>query len=269
MAVLVSDQHIGCRLGLCPAEGVPMDDGGLYTPSKAQKVVWEWWKEFGAWIKKNTAGEPYYLINNGDALEGVHHGSVTQWSQNMEDQRRAALTILRPMVRAASGYYHIRGTEAHVGKSGQDEESIAKDLGAIPNDDGQHARWNLWLRLGRYLLHFTHHIGTVHSPMSEATAVHGELIHSFVEAGRWGDEPPDLIARSHRHRHYEVRFATDKGYAVGVVSPAWQLKTPFVHKMSGARMTQPQFGGVLIVAGEDQLYTKAFVKRIDRDREEG
>ena len=38
--VVVSDIHCGCRLGLCPKEGVALDDGGLYMPSRIQKKVW-------------------------------------------------------------------------------------------------------------------------------------------------------------------------------------------------------------------------------------
>ena len=265
--MLVSDTHIGCRLGLCPEKGVPLDEG-FYHPSRAQKIVWKWWEEFWRWVEHTTNGEPYSVVFNGDALDGVHHSSVTQWSHNMEDQRRAAQMVLGPIAKKAARYYHIRGTEAHVGKSGQDEEALGKALGAIPNEDGQHARWDLWLRSGPYLGHYTHHIAGVHSPMSEATGIHAELVQAFVEAGRWGDEPPDYVARSHRHRQYEVRFATQKGYALGVISPAWQLKTPFTHKITGARMTQPQFGGVILVAGDDQLYTKSFVRRIARSREE-
>lgn len=274
--IVVSDTHCGCRLGLCPPDGVALDDGGTYLPSNLQLKVWSMWREFwDDWVPRVTKGEPYDLVFNGDGLDGVHHGSTTQVSHNMEDQQAIALACLMDPVakckQSGGRYYHIRGTEAHVGKSAVEEERLAKALGAVPNDEGQHARWELWKRIGAgkgHLCHFLHHIGSTGSSAYESTAVHKELVESFVEAGRWGDEPPQVIVRSHRHRHYEVRIAVGQGYGISTVTPAWQLKTPFVYRIPGARLAQPQFGGVLIRAGdEDGLYTRFKVWRLDRPRE--
>ena len=38
---VVSDLHCGSTLGLCPPEGVQLDDGGQYLPSAAQKALWD------------------------------------------------------------------------------------------------------------------------------------------------------------------------------------------------------------------------------------
>ncbi len=274
--IVVSDTHCGCRLGLCPPGGVSLDDGGTYFPSPLQRKVWFMWREFwDEWVPRVTKGEPWDFVFNGDAIDGVHHGSTTQISHNLGDQRGIALACLRDPVAAckASGglYYHIRGTEAHVGKSAADEEGLAKDLGAVPNEEGQYARWELWKRIGKgkgHLCHFLHHIGSTGSSAYESTAVHKELVEAFVEAGRWGDEPPQVIVRSHRHRHYEVRFAVGAGYGISTVTPAWQLKTPFVYRIPGARMAQPQMGGVLIRAGDEELHSRFFVKRLERPKED-
>lgn len=267
--VVISDPHCGCRLGLCPPEGIELDDGGHYKPSALQLKVWAHWREFwDEWVPQVTHGEPFALVLNGDAVEGVHHGSVTQISHNLTDQARLAEAVLGPVARAArGGYYHVRGTEAHVGASAQNEERLAASLGAIPNDVGQHAHWDLWKRLGSGLIHFNHHIGTTGSSAYEATAVGKELVEAFVEAGRWGDEVPQVVVRSHRHRYMEVRMATDKGYGISLVTPGWQLKTPFAHKIPGARVSQPQIGGVIVRVGDEELHTRAFVRRIERPRE--
>jgi hypothetical protein len=162
--VVVSDTHIGCRLGLLPPEGVTLDDGGRYMPSTLQSSLWEYWRIFwDEFVPAATHGEPYTVVFNGDALDGVHHRSVTQWSHNLEDQRRVGERVLAPIVEKAERYYHIRGTEAHVGSSAQDEESLARSLGAIPNDEGQHARYELWIEMNKCLGHFLHHIGTTGS----------------------------------------------------------------------------------------------------------
>jgi hypothetical protein len=216
-------------------------------------------------VPEVTHGEPFAVCCNGDCLDGVHHNSVTQWTHNLTYQRRAAVKILRPVVAACEGrYYHIRGTEAHAGKSGQDEEAIAEQLGAVPNEHGQYARYELWIRIGRGLAHITHHIGTAGSMHYESTALMRELTEAYVEAGRWNNEAPDWVVRSHRHRNTEVRVQTHKGFATCCVTAGWQLKTPFAYKIAGARQAQPQIGATLLRCGDADLFTRHRVWSLKR-----
>lgn len=218
-----------------------------------------------------TDGEPYDLVVNGDVLDGVHHRSTTQISHNLADQERLAVELLRPHVAKAARYFHVRGTEAHVGQTAENEERVARELGAIPNDEGQSSRFDLWLRMGSRrgpLVHFLHHVGATGSQAYEATAVHKELTESFIEAGRWGEEPPQAIVRSHRHRAIRISLPVENGEALAIVTPAWQLKTPFAWKIPGARLSQPQLGGVVLKVGDEAgLYARAFTRYMSRSRE--
>jgi hypothetical protein len=270
--IVISDEHFGCEMGLFPFDKFLMDGGGYYYPSPLQKKVAKMWRIFwDEWVPEVTKGEPYFIVNNGDAVDGTHHGSVTQITQNLERQKEMAIVGLMPLIKnkKCAGYYHIRGTEAHVGKSGQYEEEIAKQLGARPDETGNHARWEMWFNLNGKLIHFSHHIGTTGSSAYESTAVYKECVEQFVEAGRWGDAPPDVVVRSHRHRQFETRIATKNGYGISLVTPGWQLKTPFVHKLPGGRASTPQMGGYLIRTGdEDSIYTRFKVFRIERSKVE-
>ena len=254
--VVVSDTHCGCALAICDAAGCGLDDGGLYMPSKLQLKLWAMWREFwDEWVPEATRGEPFAVVHNGDAIDGVHHGSTTQISQNLSDQNEIAFRLLAPIVELCEGrYYHIRGTEAHVAKSGAEEERLAKRLGSIPNSEGQFARWDLWKNVGDGLIHCLHHVGTTGSNAYESTAVHKELVESFTEAGRWGHKPPSIIVRSHRHRSIITEIPIEGGSAKAVVTPAWQSKTPFAWKIPGARLTTPQFGGILIRQSHGRLF---------------
>ena len=261
--VVVSDLHSGCKLGLCPPGELRLDDGGFYRQSEFQKQVWKHWQYFWEqWVPDVVQGDPYAVIVNGDALDGVHHNSTTQISHNLLDQRRIAKKILTPVVDKCEGrFYMIRGTEAHVGRSATDEEELAEDLGAIPNKVGQYSRYDLWKYVGPKVVHALHHVGTTGSAAYEATAVHKELTESFVEAGRWNRRPPDVIVRSHRHRHIEIRIAVggkgnETSSAIAVVTPAWQGKTPFAWKVPGARLSQPQFGGIVIRYYKNELFVR-------------
>lgn len=268
--VVVSDTHIGCKVALCP-EAAPLDDGGTYMPSAMQTKIRGHWNEFwDEWVPEATHGEPFVVVHNGDCIDGVHHGSTTQWSHNLEDQGSAAVEMLKPIVEACEGrYYHIRGTEAHVGKSAVEEERVAKRLGAIPNAEGQHSRYELWLNLGGRLVHLLHHVGATGSQAYEATAVHKELVEMYTEAGRWGQRPPDMIVRSHRHRCIKTSIPTANTFAQVVVTPCWQAKTPFAWKIPGARVSTPQFGGILLrVSDEGILFSREKVWTLDRSATE-
>lgn len=267
--VVISDSHVGCRLALCHPDGASLDDGGVYMPSRLQLKIWSMWEEFwGEWVPRVTHGEPFTVVHNGDCIDGVHHGSTTQWSHNLRDQSEHAYKILKPIVDLCEGrYYHIRGTEAHVGKSAVEEERLAQRLGAVPNQEGQHARYELWMRVDGHLCHFLHHIGVTSSAQHEASAINSELTALYADAGRWGHESPLVVVRSHRHRCAEVRLPCRNGYATSMVTACWQLKTPFAWKVAGARVTTPQLGGSLIRAGDEELHTRHCVFNVGRTPE--
>ena len=266
--IVISDIHCGCGFGLCPPR-ITLDNGNTVIYSPLQKKMWQWWKEFwNKWVPMVTKGEPYIVVFNGDAIDGVHHNAKTQITQNFADQIQIAYEVLAPVRDKAAQYYHLRGTESHVGQSGEFEEELARRLNSIPDDAGNYARWEMWMAIKKSLIHFTHHIGGTGSSSYESTAVYKEMVEAFVEAGRWNEKPPDIVVRSHRHRQFETRIATKNGYGISLVTPAWQLKTPLVHRLPQGRASTPQMGGYLIRSGdEDSVYTRFKVWKIERSKE--
>lgn len=273
--VIVSDLHCGCQMGLVRPDGGHTDGGGRYEASPFQRWLWRCWRYFmDEWVPMATQGDDYALVVNGDALDGRHHRATTQWSQNLADQRKEAGAIIGREVDnpSCAAYYHIRGTEAHVGPSAEDEETLAKGLGAVPDEAGNFARYELWKWVGperQGLCHVMHHIGTTGSQAYETTAVHKEFIEALTEAGRWGERPPDVVIRSHRHRLTRTEVATKRGRGVSIVTPGWQGKTPFAFRIAGARQSQPQFGGIMVrLSDEGELYVRHWVKDLERPEAE-
>ncbi len=271
--VVVSDLHSGCKLGLCPPEPQQLDGGGTYNSSKFQKKMWAFWREYwDQWVPTVTRGEPYDIVVNGDVIDGVHHHSTTQISHNIQDQLLIAERCLSNEIakcKALGGkYYHVRGTEAHVGQSGIYEEQLARMLGAEPNDDGQYARFDLWKRVGNALCHLLHHVGTTGSAAHESSAVNAELTAEYVEAARWKREAPQYIVRSHRHRSIAVDLNCADGYAAAIVTPAWQGRTPFAYKIPGARLQEPQVGGIIIRQGDEEHFYRRKVWSFERSKVE-
>jgi len=261
-AIIVSDLHAACRLALCPPEGIDLQDGGHYSPSALQLKLWGMWREFwDKWVPLSCRNEPFLVVINGEAMDGVHHKSKTQISQNYADQINLAKKILKPIVELCQGrFYMIRGTEAHSGQSGEIEEILAEKLGAILDKQDQHSRWELRLRIGWGLAHISHHIGTSGSLAYETSAIQKELEQIYVECARWEFEPPDWVVRSHRHRNAETRVRMRKngrlGFATSCTTGGWQLKTPFAYKVAGARRTLPHIGGTLLRCGDEETYTR-------------
>ncbi len=268
--VIISDTHIGSGLALCHPDGFERDEGGTVMPSSQQLTLWAMWREFwDEWVPEVTLGEPFSVVHAGDIIDGVPHGSVGSISNNLADQGKHAEKILRPIVEICEGrFYQLRGTEAHTGKSAQEEERIAKVIKATREKGSKrYARDELWMRIGAKrggLVHIMHHIGTTGSSAYESSAPMRELTEEFVEAGRWGDEPPRVVIRAHRHRHLQIRIPSAKGDAIVATTPAWQMKTPFTFKIAGARLSQPQIGGIIVRYHKSELYLRNKVWRLER-----
>lgn len=253
--IVVADLHCGCQMGLCPPEGIKLDGGGTYHPSELQLVMWQKWREFwDEWVPRVTRGEPYAVLCNGDVIDGVHHNSVTQITHNLKDQGEIAFQVLSPIVERAAKYLHIRGTESHAGKSGQEEERIAKRLGATPDEQGRYAQWRLCVRLGRGLVLASHHIGRTSSAAYETSAPQRALLNAIYRAAKQNKEIPDVVVRSHRHRHIETKIKTYKGYCRSCVTAGWQLMTPFGYRIDPDN--PPELGGMLIRCGDEDVYTR-------------
>jgi len=270
-AVVVSDLHSGCKMGLCSPGKHTLDEGGTYEISAFQKTLWQYWLEFhNEWVPRVCRGDPFVLILNGDSTDGVHHGTTTQISHNLLDQKRIARECLQFIIDKPEciGLYFIRGTEAHVGQSGVAEEDLAETLGAIPDAEGKFARYELWKLLGGEaasddecaLLNVMHHIGTAGSAHYESSALCRGLSVAFGEAGSGGVRPPDVVIRAHRHRFGNWTIQTRRGKAICVTTPGWQGKTPLVYRIAGGRQSTLQFGGIMIRKGDEEHYLREFVK---------
>ena len=258
--IVISDTHCGCRMGLFPNHPMMLDGGTMFGPSRLQQKVWAYWRHFwDEWVPEVTKGGPFILVVNGDAMDGDHHGSKTQVSHNYADQQAIALACLRPVVGQAAAYFHLRGTEAHSGPSGEQEELLARALGAIPDAEGNHARWDLRLDLWGNLCHFCHTVGVTGSAAYKSTAPYKELNEALAESGKSGRPAPRVLVRSHRHGPIEVREPTASGDYIVAVSAGWQLKTPYVYRLASGRACPPSIGGLCIRVGDRILYTESKV----------
>jgi hypothetical protein len=229
-------------------------------PNKFQLGVWSFWEHFwGTWVPHITADAKIRaIVINGDAMEGLHHNMTGVVSTSKENQRNAAKEILEPLRTISKNLFLVRGTEAHGGGQGEDEEELGRALRTIKTEVGDRTWWQVWFELGEHTFQFAHHIETTSSAAYESSAPMREMVTGLVEAAQWGRPMPDVFVRSHRHRFIEIPLPTIGGRIRLVVTPGWQLRTPHVEKRD--RMRMPHIGGVVFITenGTCQVHERLY-----------
>ena len=257
------DQHVGSTLGLCPPEGVRLDDGGEYRPNKIQQWLYENWDNF--WharvqetVRRHKA--QLYVLFNGDARDTVgpgHHGTTQVITANEESQ--AYLTdrvfgVVRALKPAKA--FFVRGTEVHVGPSGSSEEALARWFGAVRNPETE--SWSSWhwrFRIYGKLIDATHHTSMGNMPWTEQNAAIRLAATVMMEYARRKEVAPDLVVRSHVHRTAD----SFKAYPTrALILPCWQFQTGYAYRVNPNRL--PDIGGAItVIAPDGQSETEMIV----------
>lgn len=248
----VSDIHCGSTVGMVPPEGVKLDDGGVYRPSRANSWLWECWEKFWQEVRvvksKNRAS--LYVIYNGDFWEGDHHKTTQIISPNPEPTKYLASRILSvPQTLKPKHQFMVRGTEAHVGASGAEEEALAREYSPIFTKDPEndtYSWWQLKLDINGVFVEAQHHGKMGRLAWTRGNAALQQAADVFMSYAQDGERHPDLCFRSHLHKwadSYKVQPTRL------IQTPAWQLKTAFAHKV--APNSPPDIGGIITVIQPD------------------
>lgn len=257
--VAISDLHIGSHSGLIPGDGLVTHEGNVVKPNKFQRTTLKYWDDFwGEFVPRHTKGcKKIAIVINGDIIDGVHHNTTYIVTNSWQKQENAAVEFLKPIRDRTDKFYVVRGTESHTGQCSESEERIAKTLGAVSVKDGrkeEFTSWQWWIDCDGVLFQFAHHIGTTSSAAYETSAPMRELVGGLVENAQWNRRLPDVMVRSHRHRFNEVSIPSPRGRIRCVITPGWQVKTPFVERLD--RMRMPHIGGVVFLCEDGSCETK-------------
>ena len=254
----VSDLHAGSTVAMCPDE-IALDDGGSYRASLAQRWLWQCWRDYWERVEAVRAAHPgsaLYQVFNGDAVDGNHHGTTQILSGNPVAQAAVVNAAMRvPLSLSPDRLFFIRGTEAHVGASGNAEERIAdglrRDKRPVEGDPetGTASWWHLRAEIEGVRLDIAHHGRTGQREHTRASAAVLHAHDVFLSHAKRKEPAPDLCLRAHYHRFNDSYDACPTRI---VTTGAWQLKTSYVHKV--AADTMADIGGVIVVI-EDGRYT--------------
>lgn len=247
---IVSDLHCGSTLGLCNPEGVQLDDGGMYMPSREQSKLWDCWLEYWKLVRESLKfGDKLIVAINGDMVDGSHHKTTQIVTGNLPaTQHNLALSVLSPaLALGPREIVVIRGTEAHVGGSAAYEERLASDLNAVPDPlSGARSHWHFQANSHGTLLDFAHHGRLGQRPWTKMTGPATLAAQITLACAKHGSPIPHYALRSHYHQWAD----SGDNYACRVVQMAgWQLSTAFVHRIAAGSL--PEIGGLILSCSDD------------------
>jgi len=239
LVVFFGDTHCGSTVGLCPENGLELDDGGWYMPNKSQ--VWLWHNWLSAWdqvkgkIGRNTK---LHLVVNGDAIDGDHH-RTSQIASRLTGIHIACFleSMSVPLSLRPDSIHIIRGTAAHVGEAGNTEEGIARALLSQgwpvigDPDTGQLSSYWRKLSVGDVRFDIKHH-----GRMGRRAHTKGPQMRWYAQDICFNylmdeQDPPDVAIRSHYHQ-YADSGKIHKIRTRAIALPAWQLATEYVHRVA-------------------------------------
>lgn len=238
LLAVVSDLHVGSTVALCPPGGIALEDGGRYTPNVAQVWIWDQWIRYRDILAGyRRGGWKIVLLVNGEFIDGLHHESSQLAANSPEIMAAAAVEVMMPMVNTCDALYVTRGTEAHSGHGAASDFAIARELGAVRDpDSGQCAAYQWRIDVGGVVVDAAHHV-TGGSRMT----TRGNNIRAEMQDAILAGCPPDIMIRSHVHTYADTGRMFWPRQAC--VTPAWQLKTAFAHRVT--RLPAREVGGVV------------------------
>lgn len=233
----VADQHCGSTVGLMPLTWEKLD-GNTVAQNAAQQVVWEQWLE--QWETLNglrKKRDRLIVVNVGDAVEGVHHGTTQLITTRLDEQERIHIACMEKALelvhfdRSTDELWYIAGTAAHVGPGASAEENIVRTLLGIPAGEGvRQVHYHLRRRVNGVLVDVAHQGPTIGSRVwLRGNQLQAYLRDYYFECLENGQAIPRYVIRAHRHQFVPATwYRCDGGVAIdGYVLPANTLKGEF------------------------------------------
>ena len=250
IVALVGDPHTNSTVALCPPR-FQLDDGGTYSQSKAQRWIWRSWLD--VWERVDSINKASLtVVVNGDLVEGNHHHTTQIITPNETTQERMAIAVFEPIAQRADHLFIIRGTPAHTGPAAHWEETIGKDLGAVPEvADKVYSWWHLPLKVRSTTFDIMHRPQTSsRRPWTKDAAASRQAAITWDEYQEAGSKPPDVVVRS--HIHYFARGWSRDTFCLFL--PPWQLSTSFGRSLGTGHRIEPVGGAVFSCSNESHTW---------------
>lgn len=223
--LFVGDLHAGSRQSIRPD-----------PQTKEQAVLLAHWKAVIARAKVEARGHEFWLMLGGDLIEGFHHESAEHYGGTLAEQREMAVALLQPLANMADKARAILGTEAHGGRLGEDDRTVARELGVKP----EHIRRKHGEIIGGQLLWWFHQgPAPGRNARTEYNPVVAMLRDVRIYQALAGQPAPALIVWHHVHR--TLAPLTVDGITAAIC-PCWQDQTYWAAQ--NWPLTRPDIGAL-------------------------
>lgn len=235
---VISDDHSGHPLALPPSgDGWELSDGNFLETNDWQKIIWQHWCESWDRVADYRKGGELIVVHAGDAVEGVHHGSVQLLTQRVDEQERMHVSAMREGLRRAKWHrkrdrlIYLSGTRAHVGEGNSSTERIVRALLDTDELDGTEVRHRLLARVNGVLFDVAHHGYRLGARSWTRTNSMRAWLESY-----WDDclkhkrDMPRYVVRGHRHTFGYAELCDDNGVTISesFLMPSWKLVDDYV-----------------------------------------
>jgi hypothetical protein len=262
LVVVISDLHCGSTVGLSP-ERWEQDDGGFYAASPAQKWLLERWEQFWETVRSMKRGRELTVVVNGDIVEGSRFGQISTVSA--ETMEYVAGEMLKPVRKMAKRLYLIRGTPVHVKSGPGAEEQVGRTIGSEKIGRNYSAQ-TLALNVGGVRFNFSHHPASAGGklPWTRGTGVRSVAMQIFFNYKEHGEEPPDIVVRSHLHVYDS---SPDSAPVFAVRTPAFCLANEFALKVGAQNAPISTIGGLAFVIDDGRWHMEKLFYSTDPPKE--
>lgn len=244
--VWVTDIHINSKQALFVNHEVDLGDDNYYKPNKMQEALYIAWIDAWRQVKQKAKGRPIVVGIGGEIIDIDAKNRSNQFvTKDPSQAQEYAIELLEPVIDMASSVIVLRGTEAHVGMNGAQDEAMAKLIdkmkkGVIRKNKitGEYS-WHYYRGfIGGRKFDLAHHVNMGGMPRTERNAANHLAADLMMNYSRWNEPLPDFAFRGHVHRVADSSF----NYPVrGLIGACWQVATSFVHRI-GQGATKPEIG---------------------------
>ena len=251
LVVWAGDIHCNSTVAVAPPES-EVNDEVTVTQSKAQKALWDAWKD--AWAQIKSKKRNVVLVLGGEICDiDAKKRSDQMITQNPDKAQGNAMTLLGPALEVATRIIILRGTEAHSGKSAWTDEGIAKaihkECNNVYRNGKQFSWWECEVYIGGRFFNLAHHTVMGRVPRSERDAANHLSADLMMSYGRSKRKLPDYAMRGHVHRVSE----SGMNFPVrSIVCPCWQLQTTHIHRL-GEGSKDPEIGLITVDPAKNEV----------------
>ncbi len=226
LIVNLSDMHSGSSRALFLPRLTQFEHTN-YTPTDLQKKIYKHWMKCADWVKEKRKDKKLVIVNNGDAIEGLHHNTKEIVSLKLDDHVRVHCDLMDDFLQAV-GYgigddlHYVSGTESHV----QDKElEIANDLGATYQHE-------MKLNVNGFEIWYTHHGANPGIGYNKGDSYRNWLKQIYWTMKHDSKKAPNMIVSSHYHKPIYNTFVYDFNTLHGIILPSWQMKTRYAYRVA-------------------------------------